>query len=50
MTGREMNPTVYPVEEFFRKVKEGHHFLSTVIREPKIFLVGEEDELQRLAR
>jgi uncharacterized protein len=49
-TGREINPTVYTVEEFSGKVKKGHHFLSTVMREPKIFLVGEEDELQRLAQ
>ncbi len=48
-TGREINPSVYPVEEFLRKIKEGHHFLSTVMREPKVFLLGEEDELQRLA-
>jgi uncharacterized protein len=49
-TGREINPSVYPVEEFLRKIKEGHHFLSAVMREPKTFLVGEEDELQRLAQ
>lgn len=49
-TGREINPTVYSVEEFSRKVKEGHHFLSTVMRGPKMFVLGEEDELQRLGR
>jgi DNA-binding transcriptional ArsR family regulator len=48
--GREINPTVYAVDEFFQKVKQGHHFLTTVMREPKIFLIGEEDELQRLAQ
>jgi predicted nucleotidyltransferase len=48
-TGREINHTVHTVEEFFAKVKKGHHFLSTVMREPKMFLVGEEDELHRLA-
>jgi uncharacterized protein len=49
-TGREINPTVYTIAEFSGKVKKGHHFLSTVMREPKIFLVGEEDEFQRLAQ
>lgn len=49
-TGREINPTVYPVQEFSRKVKTGHHFLSMVMREPKIFLIGKEDELQRLGQ
>ena len=49
-TGREINPTVYTVEEFSAKVKKGHHFLSTVMKEPKVFLVGDENELQRLAQ
>jgi predicted nucleotidyltransferase len=49
-TGREINPTVYPIQEFSRKVKTGHHFLGTVMKEPKIFLIGEEDELRRLAQ
>jgi uncharacterized protein len=49
-TGREINPTVYGVDEFLQKVKQGHHFLTTVMGEPKIFLIGEEDELQRLAQ
>jgi uncharacterized protein len=49
-TGREINPSVYPVEEFLRKIKEGHHFLSAVMRDQKAFLVGEEDELQGLGQ
>jgi len=49
-TGREINPTVYTVDEFSQKVRRGHHFLRTVMKEPKIFLIGEEDELQRLAQ
>jgi predicted nucleotidyltransferase len=49
-TGREINPTVYAVDEFSHKVKHGHHFLRTVMKEPKIFLIGKEDELQRLAQ
>lgn len=47
--GREINPSVYPAQEFVRKVSEHHHFLSTVIQETKIFLIGGEDELARLA-
>lgn len=46
---REVNPTVYPAAEFCRKLAEGHHFLSTVMDGPKVFLVGSEDELRRLA-
>jgi hypothetical protein len=32
------------------KVNEGHHPLSTMISKPKMFPVGKEDELHRLAR
>ena len=47
--GREVNPTVYPLEEFKSKVKSGHHFLHTILKGKKIFLVGDEHELERLA-
>ena len=47
--GRDINPTVYPEEEFVRKVRTGHHFLTTVLREPKTFIIGTEHELGRLA-
>jgi predicted nucleotidyltransferase len=46
--GREVNATVYPVEEFRRKLKDKHHFLKSVMENPKLFLVGEERELTRL--
>jgi hypothetical protein len=46
--GREINPSVYPVDEFMEKVSMGHHFLTSLIQEPKIFLVGDEDVFGRL--
>lgn len=46
---REINSVVYPVAEFKKKVKEGHHFVKTVLEGEKIFLIGDEDELRRLA-
>jgi len=48
--GREVNPTVYPPEEFRKKLASGHHFLKNVLRGPKVFLIGEECELKRLTR
>ena len=48
--GREVNPSVYPVDEFREKVKAEHHFLNTVLREPKVFVIGGENELARLAQ
>ena len=47
--GREVNPVVYPPDEFRRKLAAGHHFLSSVLRADKLFLIGDEDELARLA-
>ena len=49
MIGREVNPSVYSAREFRAKLQAGHHFLSSVMNAPKVFLVGEERELNRLA-
>jgi predicted nucleotidyltransferase len=47
---REVTPTVYTAEEFRQKLAEGHPFLARVLSEPKIMLVGDEDDLERLGR
>lgn len=44
--GRDVNPTVYSVDEFRAKVEAKHHFLTTVLAEPKMFVLGDEDELR----
>ena len=48
--GREVNPSTYPVDEFRQKVLTSHHFINTVLKEPKIFLIGDERELAKLAQ
>lgn len=45
---REVNPTVYPVSEFREKTLQKHHFVTSVLRGPKLFLVGDESELAEL--
>jgi len=47
---REINPTVYPSDEFQSKLAAGNHFLKMVLKENKIFLIGDERELTRLAQ
>jgi len=47
--GREINPTVYSIAEFQSRLRERHHFVTSVIDEKKIFVFGDEDELRRLA-
>jgi uncharacterized protein len=46
---REVNPVVYPVTEFKKKVNDDHHFVKTVLEGQKIFLIGGESELAKLA-
>jgi len=47
--GREVNPVVYSELEFRHKVAESRLFVKTVLGEPKVFLLGNERELERLA-
>ena len=46
--GREINPTVYPASEFRHKLSQRHHFITSVLRGPKLFLIGDERELAGL--
>jgi hypothetical protein len=48
--GREINPTVFPRAEFSAKAREHDHFLTTVLGDSKLFLIGSDDELENLAR
>ena len=47
--GREINPSVYPPPEFGSKLASGDHFLTSVSKAKKMFLIGDEHELARLA-
>ena len=42
---RPVNPSVYTPDEFARKLEAGQHFLQSVVREKKIFILGTGDEL-----
>jgi uncharacterized protein len=46
--GREVNPTVYPVGEFRAKIRARHHFVTSLLDMPKIYLIGDARELKRL--
>jgi predicted nucleotidyltransferase len=46
--GRDVNRTVYPPAEFRKKIRAGHHFLTTVLQEPLLFAVGGADVLAGL--
>ena len=45
---REINPTVYTVKEFRKKVRE--NFLKTVLSDKKLFIIGDENVLRELGQ
>ena len=46
--GRDVNPTVYPSDEFHAKVRDGHNFVTSVLREPRLYVIGDSNELEGL--
>jgi predicted nucleotidyltransferase len=46
--GRAINPITYTEAAYQTKLREGSHFLNSLRTEPKIFLIGDEHELDKL--
>ncbi len=46
--GREINPSVYSINEFKKKIKEGNPFIKEIIHKPKIWIIGEESEFTKI--
>lgn len=49
LLGRDINPSVYAPAEFAKKRAAGNHFLTRVLDKPKLFVLGDEDELEKIA-
>jgi len=49
-TKREINPTIYSLEELKEKYKSKNNFIIGVLKGHKIFLKGDEDGLRKLVR
>lgn len=47
--GREINPSLYERREIRKRLRDKEPFISRVMREPKIMLIGDEDGLRKLA-
>ena len=45
---RSINPTVYSLGEFKSKLATENHFLTSVLKGQKVFLLGDEDELRKM--
>ena len=50
MLGREINPVVMTVERFAAQLAEQRRFAVRVLKEPKIFVIGEEREFAELVK
>jgi predicted nucleotidyltransferase/predicted DNA-binding transcriptional regulator len=48
--GREINPKVFSAQEWLARVKAKDPFIREVLAQPKIFLIGNNDELEKLGR
>ncbi|HSX20802.1 MAG TPA: nucleotidyltransferase domain-containing protein [Gammaproteobacteria bacterium] len=46
--GRSINPTFYSASDWKQKIKASNNFVMQTIKQPKIFLLGNEDELIKL--
>jgi len=49
LLGRAINPTFYSPTEFEKKQKAKDHFLTQVLDKPKLFVIGNQDELGKIA-
>ena len=45
---RKVNPTFYSPTDWVDKCRSENHFVTKVMQQPKIFLIGTEDELEKL--
>ncbi|HSW72068.1 MAG TPA: nucleotidyltransferase domain-containing protein [Chlamydiales bacterium] len=47
---RELNPIIYKREDFKKKLLARDHFLTRIIKEPKLWIIGNEDNLKQLVK
>ena len=47
--GREVNPVTMRADEFAKRIGDDDAFVGRIMGEPKVFLFGDEDELERVA-
>ena len=43
--GRPVNPTVYTTKEISKRIKQGNAFIKRVMAQPKLWLIGHENDL-----
>ena len=48
--GRQVNANVYSPADFAKKLREKNHFLTSVLKKGKLFVVGKQVDLDRLTQ
>ena len=48
--GREINPTLFSAADFKKKWSQRNHFLKSVAKSEREYVIGSEDEFRRLAK
>lgn len=48
--GREINYTVYSAPEYRKRIMKRDHFVNAVLKKEKIFIIGDEDELEKIIK
>ena len=46
--GREINPVIMPKDKFIAMFEKQDRFTKRVLQEPKLFVIGDEDEFEKL--
>lgn len=46
---RKINPNLYALADYQRRLREGQPFLLQVLQQPKLFVIGEEANLQAIS-
>lgn len=44
--GRTVNPTIYSTQELARRIQQGDAFVTRVLAQPKLWLIGTEDDIR----
>lgn len=47
--GRIINPTLYTQEDVAQRVRDGKSFILRVLEQPKMFVLGSNDDVSRLS-
>jgi len=47
-TGRDINPHIFSKDEFIQRITNNDHFITNIMQNDKIFLIGEENEFRKL--